>query len=269
MGQESQSGTPFPSTSCTSIELSLLPSADPSNSPTFPLFPLLPLELRLQIFTHASSTHLHPLIHQIDTRRGTFISNQAPHPLLHTMRLSRATYLLTTSAVWAFGTYVSFSRDVFYFPHFARLENMAKLEAFLRCEGVGRIKRLAVKRELFDRAYQVIFGSTGGGGGGGGDLEGVGEGEGEGLVEMEELLMVWRDWRVVREAWWDKVGEFREVGEGELMGSGRENSHTGFLVRMCRDRYGGSEGVEGENIADGDGLSGGRRGVRIRLGVVE
>jgi len=112
-----------------------------------------------------------------------------------------------------------------------------------------------VKRELFDRAWGEFFGSSsrttstalgngmGEGGGRGGGLEG-----------MEELLIVWRDWRVVREAWGEKEGVFREVGESEVMGRGRDNEFTGFLVRMCRERFG-----EGE----------GKRGVRIRMGVVE
>ncbi|KAG4417227.1 hypothetical protein IFR04_009597, partial [Cadophora malorum] len=174
---------------------------------TFPLFPLLASELRILILTHASSPNLHPIIHQIDTRRSTFISNQAPHPLLHTSRLTRSTYLLTTGAVYAFGTYVSFTHDIFYFPHFARVDNLDKLRAFLKCEETRGIRKLAVKRELFDRAWGEFFGSSsrttstalgngmGEGGGRGGGLEG-----------MEELLIVWRDWRVVREAWREKEG---------------------------------------------------------------
>ncbi|PVH76787.1 hypothetical protein DL98DRAFT_657245 [Cadophora sp. DSE1049] len=254
MDHESQSSTRFASTSSpsTSPAPDTLSNPQPTttpSAPTFPLFPLLPLELRLQIFTHASSTHLAPILHQIDTRRGTFISNQPPHPLLHTSRLSRSTYLSTTRNISAFGTYVSFSRDIFYFPHFVRLDNLSKLRSFLDCPEIRLIRRFAVKRELFDGAWQVIFScaSTGGRG-----LED--EGEGEGLVGMEELLMVWRDWRVVREAWWEKGGGFREVGEGELMGRGRDNEHTGFLVRMCRERFGEREG---------------EKGVKIRLGVVE
>ncbi|KAK0119665.1 hypothetical protein ONS95_011102 [Cadophora gregata] len=110
------------------------------------------------------------------------------------------------------------------------------------------IQRLAVKKELFDRTYPLIFNMMA-----------------RGSEELQEMCIVWRDWRTVREGWGLKGLVFREVRERELLGSGRDNEYMEFMLRRWRKTFG--DGVKSE----GGHLQGERKrkGVRIRMGVVE
>ncbi|KAH9219530.1 hypothetical protein DL95DRAFT_384152, partial [Leptodontidium sp. 2 PMI_412] len=189
MDQEPHLSTQTLNSSNSTMEMdSPLPSTSPNPSiptttsiaTTFLLFPLLPPELRLKIFALASSPPSNPIIHILSPSplHNNYISNQPPHALLSTTHDSRATYLLTTSSVPAFRTYVSYPSDIFYFTNFARLDDFSRLSALLACEDVKFIQRFAVKRELFDRACTVIL---------------------EGMKGLRELCVVWRDWRPVGE----------------------------------------------------------------------
>ncbi|KAH7355141.1 hypothetical protein BKA65DRAFT_497757 [Rhexocercosporidium sp. MPI-PUGE-AT-0058] len=185
-----------------------IPNPIPTTPTTFPLFPLLPPELRLKIFTLASSPPLNPIIHiltpssQYSTPHPKFISNQPPHPLLHTTHLSRHTYIRSASLTPAFNTYVSFAHDLFYFTNFGLIDDLtfSRLRAFLAYEEARFIKRLAVRTVLFDRAGLMIL---------------------EGMETLQEFYVVWGDWRGVRETCMERGVRFKDVEEGELMGKER------------------------------------------------
>ncbi|KAL2070509.1 hypothetical protein VTL71DRAFT_13535 [Oculimacula yallundae] len=211
----------------------------------FPLFPLLPPELRLKILTFASLPPLSPKIHLLaphPLHPGTYISNQPPHALLSTTSLARSIYLSSTQALPAFNTYVSFTHDIFYYITPVTHLNTTRLTAFLACEDVKDITRFAVKRELFDRAHREIL---------------------EGMEALEKLWVVWKDWRPVREALLEREIGFRELDEeGGLMRRGE--AHTEYILKMCRQRY-----SEGGPIEKKAARYHERGPVRIRLGLVE
>ncbi|KAH9219546.1 hypothetical protein DL95DRAFT_457218 [Leptodontidium sp. 2 PMI_412] len=142
----------------------------------FHLFAKLPTEVRLKIYELSDGGYKRQRIHRINGRPDTpleFMSNQPLSPLLHACAESRHEYLKQTESIFAFETYVNYSRDIFYFIDTNAPGDFQRLATFFNYEAAKPILKVALRHALYQHVNFLIPESMNG---------------------LEELMIVWEDW---------------------------------------------------------------------------
>jgi len=127
------------------------------------LFPTLPTEIRLQIWSHALQPHLTPRIHTISSKAGNpsrFFSNQSIPNLLHICHESRSVFLTKTEALFVYGTYINFDLDSIYIPEFPLAtttddQGLTLSQRPLQGEGIEALKDLQTNRLVAERLQKL------------------------------------------------------------------------------------------------------------------
>ncbi|CZR56119.1 uncharacterized protein PAC_06007 [Phialocephala subalpina] len=140
----------------------------------FGCFLLFPMELRLLIWQYAFEADVHgPRVHCIDARHPifeehdpgntndntaviveaalqkggrNFISNQPIPSVLQACRESRNHCLSRTTAMFAFETYIDFSKDIIYIPDLEYID--LTFPRFYECDDAKKLQRLALQKWL-------------------------------------------------------------------------------------------------------------------------
>lgn len=126
---------------------------------TFHPFSNLPTELRLKIYSFISGGYKRPRIHRINNSPNTpleFMSNQSMSPLLHICRESREEYIKQSESVFAFQTYVNYSRDISYFMDTNGPGDFQRLATFFNHGEAKLIKKVGLRQALFQHVSPLI-----------------------------------------------------------------------------------------------------------------
>ena len=185
-------------------------------------FSNLPTELRLKIYSFISGGYKRPRVHRINNRPDTaleFLSNQAISPLLHICRESREEYLKQSQSVFAFQTYVNYSRDIFYFMDTNSHGDFQRLATFFNHGEAKLIKKVVLRQPLFQHVNPLIP---------------------ERMNRIEEVMIVFEEWNRWENSWDGREVKFiksEDPKKKKVVQEGDENrTDVKSLIRGIADR---------------------------------